>query len=61
MLLFREKVDIKEKSNMELFQVARLRTMIKEMRNDMDDKLSQLKSEIEKEKEARKLLEKEVT
>jgi len=41
-------------------EVARLRTMIKEMRNDMDDKLSQLKSEIEKEKEARKLLEKEV-
>merc|ERR1712013_457820 len=41
-------------------EVASLRAMIHQIKDEMQEKLSQLKTDIEKEKEARKMLEKEV-
>jgi len=54
-----EKKDHEGNSETEI-EVASLRAMIQQIKNDMQEKLSQLKTDIEKEKEARKMLEKEV-
>jgi len=63
-LLDTNKPEVDKKGNVENAdtetEVASLRAMIQQIKNDMQEKLSQLKLDIEKEKEARKVLEKEV-